>query len=1401
MALTTTHTVVGGVPPSTSQTPAASAGALSARDQSESHWARRWIVGFMAALLLVGGAGSTWHAPKAEAQALTGIAAAIATAEGANQLCEAIYGSEGLRDCLDKGVEDIGNITELAKCVSESVGKGNEGTGTDTGNNGDGGEDGETPAPGEGDDERKQADSALKECMDKLKEDDEEDDSTQKPDDYSLYRMSSALTAFYVNSLIPGGGEDASTGGDDTEGGEGTESEASAGLDAWRPILGADNENNSNGSAGAFVAAPSKDFLENKNWLLGSGDAKNDAVFSYKSFERKQEAPDAGVSNYVYYGAALSGLGFDNTSARDSMDTARNKAMGYGVMATFVGAGFVDTLFDGIVNILAKTNPFGIMVDAITPHTNATFTEGMRSDAVDEDGNFNDLKKFIGRMYDGFVQIGWLVTIPVFIGLAIAGMLLSRRYAVGDGLKKIFIRVGFLVVGIPLLGVTYTAGLESMQGAGGDAASANAAKIVNSTYVDFESWVNESRLAMPEGTVVTWDKNNSKPSATAEAAARESALKINTSSNEDLRDVTKVTTNGDSDDFVSAVVKDKDTSSQKVNASTLGMLNRYISGDTISSASYESQVKAELTRLANDPDSGVEPSEVLGWVKDFTSADSIASMSAKDVQAMTGKDVTKANPVIQVAPNSGIRVLDYDAPTSSSSEDANERNIQFLSNGDSRNGCSANLVTSRQDDQSAGSPGMCNMSPLAMYNYLNTSFDNTSATAFSPDNSTSAWTREQHQSVNAIGSGMMSFIYWFSAIVLLGSFALIGFIYGLAMMFNIIKRSVLLIAAVPFATMGFIAGITKVIVYTIAMFLELFMTLFVYKVVQEFLMTIPSLIEKPIVGMASESSKTIAVMGVTVLCSIAIIIFTVIAVKLRSSLTQAMDEASTNAINKVVGTGVSSASDPSSGGGLKAGIARGAAMGAASKMMSGGSDGGEAVADSVDASGADMNGAAVAGSGAGTALGTDTDPQGMDSDNADADGSGIIDPNAANADAGQGQLPAGEYNVDGDGDLTDADGNPVMNADGSNANISDVAGTDSDGYITDGNGQPVIGENGEPIHSSDAQGIDRHGNLMGKDGALTDQNGNFIRAGGAGSVDDNATGGASSLIGDTSTDADEATAAAMADNGGLDASQIQSSSDLPAADASGGDTQFGTALGGGGQTAGAAAAGAAAMNAANGYANSSAASQGAQDVINGAQGNNGAATAFQQANGNAQVVSGGTAGQVAPQQLGAQPAQAPGTQAPQGGQQGGSAPAGASGGAQTSGGDGPNPMMGFVGMQMANQAANKVTGQTKAGKTIHESVTGARGGGGQPASGGGAPMSGSPRQKRGGQGSRMATMAGMHATNGGDKSKGPRRSRANGSGNESSGSNGRDGLHSEGTGPQRGQGPSGPATGNGMSGQ
>lgn len=1087
------------------------------RQASTPAWFRRWIVGLMAGLLALGAAGGTW-APKANAQ-LEGL-----TVDMILSVCgaEAGEGNTALGDCVKNAFGDVMDVADLADCIAnppEDDGRGDE----DDEATGDGGDSEEGP-------------SHLRGCLDDFvgeEDDDDEAESAGQPDDYSLYRMNSALGAFYANSMIPGGSDSDNGDGDDdaedTEGGDadagaGQETEPEASLDAWRCVL------NSPAMAGAFVGNPNADFLENKNWIFGSGDANNDAVFNYESLNRMADdagtvdlsdpcevegAPDQGFGPYAYYGATLSGMGFDNTAARDSVETARDGVMGTGILFAYVAAGAVDTIFDTLISLLQTLNPFRLLTDAVTSTdrnaegfregSDPRFTEGMPGEAGGTNGAFDDLKDFLATMYSGFVNLGWLVTIPIFIGVFLFGVLMSRRYAVGDGAKKLLLRVAFLVVGIPLLGVTYTGALESLDGVGGEAAKANASKIVSSTYADFEAWT-DSRLALPQGVVMSWDVDKDRPSESTQANARESARKINAQSHESLSDLVG-NDGGDDASWAQTVTGDNgETSSVDAYSTTLSMLTRYISGERVSSAAYESSVKSELTRLAEEhPESA---SEILGWVADFTSTDAIEGMSSSDVEAMK-------NPLLQVNPESALRAQVW--PAGVLNEDAGMTVQTRSPAGDADVGvCTPATVVGegwRGDPTDDAVISDCAMSPLSMFAYLNTTFGNISATSFNPESSSSGWTREMHSSVNAIGAGMMAYIYWFSAMTLLTAFALIGIIYGLAMVFNTIKRSVQLIAAIPFATMGMLPGIAKAIIYTISMFLEIFMTLFIYKVVQEFMMVVPGLIEKPLVSaftdvdpdnvgaagvagaaaVASITSPSTVVMIVTVVASIGVIVFTIMAVKLRSTLTQALDEAVANLVNKLTGTQVSSAADPSAGGGIKQGLARGASMGVMHNVLSGGkggdSDGGDADGngggtgaggDGPDGTGNGAGMAPVAGGVGGAAMGDDgADAAGISEADADVDGSGM----APMAGPGM-ELPQGDYDVDADGTLRDADGNAMVDADGNPVGLNDVTSMDSDGYLTDpATGQQITDHNGQPIHSSEVGGIDANGNLTDSDGA------------------------------------------------------------------------------------------------------------------------------------------------------------------------------------------------------------------------------------------------------------------------------------------------------------------------------
>ena len=73
------------------------------------------------------------------------------------------------------------------------------------------------------------------------------------------------------------------------------------------------------------------------------------------------------------------------------------------------------------------------------------------------------------------------------------------------------------------------------------------------------------------------------------------------------------------------------------------------------------------------------------------------------------------------------------------------------------------------------------LSKLSMYNYLSTSFDKNSIVVYSPKTSSSENTKQQHYSVNLIGSGAMRYAYGFNLVIVLGVLTLIGFTYSIGM--------------------------------------------------------------------------------------------------------------------------------------------------------------------------------------------------------------------------------------------------------------------------------------------------------------------------------------------------------------------------------------------------------------------------------------------------------------------------------------------------------------------------------------------------------------------------------------------------------------------------------------------
>ena len=798
--------------------------------------------------------------------------------------------------------------------------------------------------------------------------------------------------------------------------------------------------------------------------------------------------------------------------------------MGNLMLAGFLFAGSIDAFFSLVLDALIVINPFRLFFDAVQENSNTNYSIADQG----ADGPLTGLSNFINTLYTGLVNMGWLATIPIFIGLFFMGALMLRRYDTAGNFKKLAVRVTFIAIGFALLGSTYTAALASFKGADGNSQDINANRVILTTYIDYDAWVMDKRLALPPDVEIRWDQDRQTLDGKTTTNLRDYARKTNSFINTEVYgygangDVGESGENGGlayADSVFNSGKKSSESSGFQQFDAVWSLLNRYIRGDSVTSVAFEQRVKSTYKRLALENGADGEAA-MQKLFTEYTDPAVMKKMKPEEISAYAIAFVKEGEQGGRGLTIDGVNLV----------EDGEVSNVLRM-NSPSDAACTAdNVGWFEAVDGGRFTPAQgCNLSPLSMYNFLNTKFEDTNMVVQSGRKADSGHVKENHASVSQVGSGVMGIIYWFSSLSILVSFALIGIFYALAMLFSNIKRSIQLIAAVPFATLGFMGGIAKVIIYTIAMIAEIVLTLFVYRLIQEFLLAIPAILEAPLVAaigtedsvandatfgalggafaaILGENAK-VATLIVTLLSTGGIIIFTMIALKLRNSVISAIDEAVTNTVNKLLDTSVGS-----TGAGRGSAVGRqlmtAGALAAGHRVATGGqsdvpaavatgaggdSNAGDAGGDGgsggsgpdgpdggIDGGGGahyDEHGRLVASSvgGAGTAMtGADGQSDAFAGEGAYAeageagDGAVLTDPDSPGAAA------TGDYRQANDGGYVDAEGNPVGMAEGP---LPDGEG----GYVAPDGTQLAIDENGNFANADTGDVMyDKAGNPTGE---------------------------------------------------------------------------------------------------------------------------------------------------------------------------------------------------------------------------------------------------------------------------------------------------------------------------------
>lgn len=726
-------------------------------------------------------------------------------------------------------------------------------------------------------------------------------DSAEK---YNFYTLSSNVTAYFSEAAKPGDGNGLSAD------------------EGWDKIA----QNASEG--GALLGYGDGDVSSISGWLTSATTGASNTV-GYDSLKVRDNGSSSansvysGVLAYAQYGSLLNALGLDSTSTGLGLHL-QNMLFGSIMALLYMLAGGIDTIFSAVIWILETLNPFKLFFSAISA-SSMEMANGMTGgQGVPE--WMKSLDTWFSGWYQALVNLSWTVLVPLFITVFIFSSLMWKKGSALSGLKKLVVRMLFLGVGLPLIGSMYTASLSVMKDATAGAGM-GATRVVISTFADFEGWAKANRLAVPDGATLQWDSSKQAPTGESVNKLRQTTVAINKLANKGaFKDVADI--NVSDLGSISTAAMEADTSAdgglpQHTYVAAMGMLLRYTNSQSYQASDFETAAKGRISQLASG---GNEKAKTCATTWFNVQAD---GSTKADGKSSCSETKASQNPVLKVADGSGLKA------------DTTKGGVVTFTTGAGGEYAGDWVMSTNTADKGFRK---ANLSALSMYNYLNTWFGKSSLTVYSSDKAVSSATREYHNSVNLVGSAGVNWLYWVNGATTLLCFIVLGLGYAFGMLTGAIKNSMRIITAVPFATLGSLAGIAKVVIYTFTMITEIIGTMFIYRLVQEIILSIPSIFEGGLEHMFNSlggfgtylKNSGNVTLFTSLVSTVLLLILTWKMMHFRGAFVKALNEAVTKIVDKFLDTNVA----PPVGGGklmpaLASGIGAGAGSAAANRLMSG----------------------------------------------------------------------------------------------------------------------------------------------------------------------------------------------------------------------------------------------------------------------------------------------------------------------------------------------------------------------------------------------------------------------------------------------------------------------------------
>lgn len=679
-------------------------------------------------------------------------------------------------------------------------------------------------------------------------------------------------------------------------------------------------------NAGAFVGYVDKDF---NIFDIGSFLAQTTMGTQSRSYTVPDS--DIAVSAYLQYGHALQALGLDTVTS-NQMDFM-------GIGRVFIGAISLLFYIFGLLPQLLFNITIGIM-QAMNPF-NWILTEA--AGGAETIPALSGVKGFVTDLYNTFAGMGlYAVTLIFAVGIGMCILFWRKSNNVGSHFKKFLIRVIFIAAGLPLLAMTYTAALNNAADAFSSSAPM-ANKAIASTFVDFAAWAEKSNLTLPADTTIKVNGNSSgSGSGTVDmggtTAPQMFALKINQASNSIVDGADIDASKDASTNIIDSRSADKNQMGRMMEV--LDLLIRYMNTTRYTSGAYESYVKTLNPNV-------VAGTEITSNKDKYTSVDNILDHKNSNIDDKYIGYMNDGSPEaynVSVQGNSfiykGGGTLYHNA--SGSVKGSIERAVSYLK---------------KPDATSLGTGGL---STISMYNYLNTKFADDTVTNYSSNKLASDYVLDTHHSVSLVGGGFMGIIYWLNMLSILGFIGIVGSIYAFGLIGGSVKRGIKMVTSLPFASLGSIKAISKIVAITASMIIQIYGTLVVYELVVQLFIASQQIFLTPlftgfnngnvsaavIPGIGADYNIAIGaltgVAGIVVMLVMTVFNFvvTIKAVKLRKTLVKSMDEAMAGWIDRFFNTDSarSNLNNRSLGDVVRGGIASGAGMaaaGAANRFVNG----------------------------------------------------------------------------------------------------------------------------------------------------------------------------------------------------------------------------------------------------------------------------------------------------------------------------------------------------------------------------------------------------------------------------------------------------------------------------------